>query len=456
MSASRLPRHAAACACVLVAGCASYAPAPVDPLQVLRDLERASPSSVAPVGTSIVIADGFSALEAAAVAVYLQPELRALRAEVGVTRAELVEAGLLPDPTIGWEAGNVVADFITDRKSTANSYLAGGYLSWDVPRPGEIDSREGVARARIDETRAALFAAEWRLVRDVQQAWLRLAAARAALDLNLTQAQVAQRTRDLVDAARNMGEATGVQVTLADVALARIETARAGMVLEEVESRQALLGLMGLPPTTPLTLQDAAAALDRPPPPPNERPEALAEAALGQRPDLRELEARYQQAEERLRYEVARQWPQLSIGSGIGVQVPIFSRFNAPAIETARRARDASRERLVTAVHEVRRSVHLAHATWVQADARVAALRERLLPRLEEALRLTRAAQAAGEVTPLEILTAQAQLLEVEREVLEARARRASARVELDAAAGVLSPVPGGHPEDAHRAEEHP
>lgn len=441
-------RYAGIALCLLVSGCATYEPAPVDPRVVLEALERASPRSVTSAGAAVELADGMSPLEAAAIAVHLQPQLRALRAEVGVTAAELVQAGLLPDPSIGWEAGNVIADFITDRKSTSNSYLAGGYLSWDVPRPGEIDAREGVARARVDEARAVLFAAEWRLVREVRLAWLRLAAARAALELNRAQADVARRTRALVDAARNIGEATSVQAALADVALARVEAARSGLTLEEVEGMHALLGLMGLPPSTPLVLQDAAAALD-PAPPPTQSPERLTAAALARRPDLRELEARYQQAEETLRYEVARQWPEISIGTGIGIRLPIFSRFNAPAIETARRARDAARERLVSVVHELRRSVHLAHATWSQADARAATLKERLLPALEEAVRLTRAAQAAGEVSPLEILTAQAQLLEVEREVLDARVRRASALVDLEAAAGVLLPTPGGHPDDA-------
>lgn len=39
---------------------------------------------------------------------------------------------------------------------------------------------------------------------------------------------------------------------------------------------------------------------------------------------------------------------------------------------------------------------------------------------------------------------------------LEDGVRRASARVDLDAAAGVLAPAPGGHPDDAKSAAEDP
>ena len=43
-----------------------------------------------------------------------------VRAEVGVARAQLVEAGLLPDPTIRWECGNVVARLLTHPEAGAD------------------------------------------------------------------------------------------------------------------------------------------------------------------------------------------------------------------------------------------------------------------------------------------------------------------------------------------------
>lgn len=445
----------------LLCSCVGYEPAPVDPSGLLGELERlqladqAPAASVATIGSARVTfdpADGVSPVEAAAISVHLNPALRALRAEVGVARAELVQAGLLPDPVIGWEAMNNVADFITDRKSSANSYIAGLNLSWDVPRPGEIDAKEGVARARIAEVRAALIRGEWALVRDVYLGFARLAAAQAALALNAEQDVVTTSSLDFFQRARAAGAATAIEERLAAVLRDQVRSDRMRLELEEAQARQGLLALMGLPPQQPLLLQDPLGLLD-PPLPGAMDPVQLARDAIDRRPDLRQLMAQYQQAEHQLRLEVRRQFPQISIGSGIAIQLPIFSEFNGPAIDTARLARSAAAERVRAVVHEVRRDVHLSYASLVRAEAQVAFNQNQLGPTLEELLRLTRAAVAAGEVTPLEILTAQNQRITIQLDILGARLRRAELWIELLSASGQLLPT---HPRDDQDEEEDP
>ncbi len=437
----------ASMAAILLGGCSSAPSDVLDSAATLRALEGIqvgpAPASLARVSTITVTFDpndGLDVTEAAALALHLHPRLRAVRAEIGVARAELVEAGLLPDPTLGWESGNVFADFITDRKSTANSYIAGLTLSWDVPRPGEIAAREAAAAGRIEEARALLLQAEWELVRDVRLACVRLAAAEAGLALNADQTQIAERTVSFFGDARRLGAATAIQDRLASVAAARIFADQARLDLEATDARQTLLALLGLPPRTPLVLQGGAALLD--PAPQEGDAEALVIEALGHRPDLVALAAQHAQAEARLRLEEAGRWPQLSIGSGIGIELPFFSRFNAPAVETARRARAVARMRFEAAVHDVRRDVHAAHARLRLSSALVRRLVETLVPAVDESLRLTRLAVEAGEFTAFEVLTAQTQALDAQTELLGARARQAEARVALDAASGRLTPTP--------------
>lgn len=434
-------------ACALVSGCSSAPDDVLDASETLRALESIQlqpvPAELARVSTtSVTFApdDGLNVLEASALALHLHPRLRAVRAEIGVAQAELVVAGLLPDPTIGWESGNVVADFITDRKSTANSYIAGLTLSWDVPRPGEIGAREAAAQGRIAEARALLLQAEWELVRDVRVACVRLAAAEAGLALNADQSRLAERTLSFFGQARQMGEATAIQARIATVAAARIQADQARLELEVMDARLALLALLGLPPRAPLVLQDGGALLD-PAPIPGEV-EALVVEALSKRPDLAALAAQHQQAEARLRLEEAGRWPQLSIGSGIGIELPFFSRFNAPAVEAARRGREVARLRFEAAVHDLRRDVHASHAQARLSAALVRRLEETLVPAVEESLRLTRLAVEAGEFTAFEVLTAQTQALEAQTELLAARTRRAEAQVALEAATGRLTPTP--------------
>lgn len=430
---------------LLISGCTSYEPEPVSARQLLDELDRvrveAIPqASIAPVGSrAIDLSDGLDVLEASAVAIHLNPTIRAARAEVGVTRAQLVEAGLLPDPVVGWDAMNVVADFTTDGKSSANSYVAGVSVAWDVPRPGEIDAREGVARAQVRGSLAQVLRAEWELVRDVHRAFVRLAAAQANLAVNAELVAVTSTTIDYFESARVAGTATAVQSRLASVERDRVRSDRIRLEQEEVAARLDLLGLLGLPPDTPLVLQDPSTALDPVIPAALDVRSFMLDATT-RRPDLRELAAQYERAEESLRLEVAQQFPQLTIGSGLAVQLPFFSRFNQPAIETARRERTVAAERLRAAVHEARLQVHRAHATVQRAEAQVAFNQNELGPGLEELMRLTRVTLEAGEVTPLELLTVQGQTIAARTEFLAARQRRAEAWIDLQAASGRLLP----------------
>lgn len=436
--------------------CTTYEAAPLAPFDMLRQLNAirldAAPAGIAAIGTATRFdaSDGLSVAEAAGVALHLNPRLRAGRAEIGVARAQLVEAGLLPDPVVGWDAMNVVADFMVERKSGFNSYIAGASVVWEVPRPGEIDAREGVARGRVGEARAALLRAEWELVRQVHLAFVRLAVVQASRELNAEQLAIAERTLEYFQRARGAGVATALQVELASVARDRVRADRVRIGLEEVAARQSTLALLGLPPEAPLSLQ-APRELLAAPHSTVEDVSVLTEAAVTRRPDLAEVAAQYQQAEEALRLEVTRQWPQVWVGTGISISLPFFTRFNAPAIETARRAREVGRERFFAALHDVRREVHLARAALLGAAERVEVFTQRLLPGLDSTLRLTRASLEAGEVTPLEILTAQAQVIATQLEFLDARQRMAEARIELEAAAGALLPsgaTPAGGEED--------
>jgi cobalt-zinc-cadmium efflux system outer membrane protein len=436
-------------------GCASAPDDVLDAAATLRTLEGLTlaappPASLARVTTTSVAfdpSDGLDSTETSALALHLHPRLRALREEVGVARAELVEAGLLPDPTIGWESGNVVADFITDRKSSANSYIAGLTLAWDVPRPGEIGAREAAAAGRIQEARALLLQAEWELVRDVRLACVRLAAAEAGLALNAEQTRVAESTSARFVEAQRLGATTAIQTRLAAVAAARVFADQVRIELEATEARQALLALLGLPPRTPFVLQGGAALLEAAAPDAaRDDLDALVALALKRRPDLAALAAQHAQAEAGLRLEEAGRWPQVSIGSGVGVELPFFSRFNAPAVETARRARLAARLRYEAAVHDVRRDVHTAHARLRLSAALVQRLQDTLVPAVADALRLTRLAVEAGEFTAFEVLTAQTQTLEAQTELLGARVRQAEARVGLESAAGRLTPTPEASP----------
>ena len=425
-------------------GCSSYEPRPLEPRELLDDLRQVrldalSPSALAPITSAFEPSDGLTRVEASAVAARLNPRLRALRAAVGVAESRLIQAGLLPDPVLSWDAMDAAAGAIAEGKAESASWLAGFGLSWQVPRPDEIDAREGVARADLRASAVQLVEAEWSLVRDAQLAYVRLLVARASVAQTERLASVARRALAFFERARASGAATGLEEALARTAALSVGADVARARNEEERAAMALNALLGLPPDARFALQDRLEDL----PPARDleaRPGPLVEAALRERPDLQAARAGYQRAEEQLRLEVARQWPQLQIGTGISLQLPVFSRFNHPGVAAAQRARDAARARVLAATHGLRASIHLALARARQAGSLLELYRRQLGPQVEASLRLAERAFAAREVTPLEILTAQRQVLETQARYLAARREWAQARIRLDSACGRLLP----------------
>jgi len=208
--------------------CATYEAAPLDPTAILSGLRGLSvPDSLpaegpAPAdefsdqlerGTARAFdaSNGLSVVELIALGVTFNPGLAAARAEVDVAGAQLVQAGLLPDPTVGWD-------------------LNEGNLQVALPilRPDERDAREEMAEGRIDQAKWELLRDEWRLARDVNLATLELLGVREQVVLNAELERVAEHTQEFFDRAQSLGAATGLERELAAIQAAdtRLRTVR--------------------------------------------------------------------------------------------------------------------------------------------------------------------------------------------------------------------------------------
>ena len=416
-------------------GCVSYEPAPVDLAEILRDLEALqwTPSEIA--GSSDAV--GATPERLAAFAVTHNPSLRAVRSDIDVAEALLVEAGLLADPGIGWDGMDALASQIVDNTATSVDFLSGFGLSITIPRPGELDAKEGAARWRAEEVRRRVTRAEWTLARDVFVACEDVLEAERLLAQNQTLVQVAETTRDYFERARGAGAATAIQDNLASGDLLAIRAERIRLESRLRKARHRLNALLGLPPSllVPIvpTSEHGTAPNDA-----SFEPEALVERSLSLRPDLAELLAAYQAAEERVRIEVARQFPRLSIGTGIWLVPGFFSDFNRPAIETARARREALRRKVAARLHEARREIHDAHAAVEESRRELGFLQAELLPNAEESRRLIGEAFDEGEVTLLEILSVHRDLVRARTRTTEVRAELERRRWRLAAASGTL------------------
>ncbi len=430
-SLSSRPRHRSALRrlprlCLLataLAGCASYEARPVHPqaiLDSLREPEWPVPEAEgeeALAGSVFDPTDGLSADEAAALAVMLNPGFRAQRAEAGIALAQLVEAGLWKDPAFGWDA----MDWLVE--ASRDNALSGLGFRLPLPRPDEIPAREARAQGRVEEVRWKILERAWRLEREVQLAFLDVLGAEARRDLNTRLQGTAARTSAFFADALAAGAATALQVNLARLELAEVQRAGKSLDFELQEARLRLNRLLGLPPETQWKLQAPArpfAVQERIP-----DPAALTKKALDQRPDLQELLALHAQAEADLRLAVARQWPELAVGSGFDLILPLLTRFNQPAIETARLKRERIAREVKAAIHELRGEVYEAVKRFEAAQEQTTFFEEVVDQRVEETLQLTEESLQQGQATLLEILRAQRQALDARQGYLESRIQRA-------------------------------
>ncbi len=434
-------RHVPFLAAFLLSSCFTYDADPQDRMQILAELQRVELPRQAVHGPSAEDLDvGWTSVQASSWAITHNPMLAAARREMGIAEAELVEAGLLPEPELSWDAMDAIATRVTGDTPKSVDYISGLGLSWRLPRPGEVSSKVGIAEARKEEVRQRILEAEWALVRVVHRAWIAVVGAKSRLELNAKVLETAKKIADFFEEARNVRGATALQANLAAIEHAALIQARVRLQGELRLARQQLNAALGLRPDTKIPMRAAGHPFDEPAADANETADAetLTEEALHRRPDLEALFARYQALEENLRLEIARQWPEIAIGTGIALVLPIFSSFNAPAVRTAAARRERMAQRLRAAVHGLRAEVHAAVARFETERQQVQAYRSTLLPRIKENLRLTEAAFRAREVTLVEILTAQRQSLDTQRSYLEARIRKAEARLMMDTATGAV------------------
>ena len=433
------PAHLVWALVALTTGCATYRPAPIEPLEVLNVLEDVEWSADAPFAEGPEELSGGPLVgprELASFAVSTNPELAAARAEVGVRGALLVEAGLLPDPELGWDAMNNVASLTVDGTSSPVDTISGLGLMFPLLRPGERDARVGVAEWQVEEARRRVAAAEWSLTQRVHVAYEEVRAAEILLSQTLALAELAASTNDYFKRARDAGAATAIQ---ANLALGEFQAIRLDGVRAEVrvrESRQALNGLLGLPPTAELPIG--------PGPDPSEH-EALRFSAaeltahaVESRPDLAALLAGYQAVDEAVRLAVSKQYPQFAVGTGISLTLPFFSKFGRPEMRTAIARRERLSREFTAAVHAAREEIAAAYMLLEYAERELQLVEDELLPNAEESLELSREAFRAGEVTLLETLALQRALLEARTRHTEARAERSKRAWTVLAASGWL------------------
>ena len=434
-----------------LAGCASYAP---KPLPERIDLPR-SASAISVDAASLPFRDlathvfdpanGLDMTEVAMLAVANNPQLRQMRDELGIARAQAFAAGLLPDPQLG---------LASDHPTNGTAGNTNGFSvnpGYDVTALLLRSSRVGAADANLRRVNLELLWQEWQVVGRARLLFTRLRAQQALLDQARAERKLLAERYRSSHAALAEGDVS-LTVASADLAaLQQVERRSNELERSRLQDHAKLDRLLGLAADAPLDLvgEPMAAPIDA------QRLRADLEQRLRQRPDLRALRAGYRSQEEKFRGAVLAQFPALnigltrardtsglySVGFGLSLSLPIFNanRGNiAIARATRRKLYDEYRDRVDNATGEV--AVALKNLPLLQAQLRRSQHGEATL---EAVARRAEAAYLAGNLAAPDYVRLQTAALDKRSEVIELKEALMEQRIALETLLGPDLPERG-------------
>ncbi len=291
----------------------------------------------------IDLADGLSADEAAIVAVLANPDLRAIRDQRALASAQLLDAGLLPDPILSLSRDVPVGG---NDQGTTPAYSA--QVSMDLTSLLTRGLRKRAAKAAQQSVDLDVAWQEWQVAEAAKVSVYRLSALDPLVDLTEQWVVALDENVRALERSADVGGAS-----LGDLASARAALdagQRNALTLRQAQKRerQLLNSLLGLPPPSRILLERARVkrtwnAL------PSE--EDLAHG-LDRRLDLVALEKGYESEDAKYRLAIWSQFPSIGIslsrardtsnvlthGMGVALSLPIFNRGQGlVAVESATR-----------------------------------------------------------------------------------------------------------------------
>lgn len=373
------------------------------------------------------------------IALLSNPALQATYEDLSIGQADLVQAGLLQNPSLGAGIAFPVAGSATTG--------VGVSISQDFLGIFTLAARKKLARIELRATELRVGDVVLRTAFEVEEAYYRLAAAEQARDLRRTLLAIAEATTTLARAQHDAGNINDLDLASQEAALEQlvadgVRTDAAVVVAEESLAR--LLAVSG-------EVLERLLPAKLPPLPPSEpAPENLEAIALGRRLDVaavREDEAAGAQA---LGLATRFRWlggtsvgatydhsPEgfTTVGPTVGLEVPIFDQKQATIARLAARVR-AARAR-TTAVEQTARSE--ARVAWSRLTAtRTVALRYAnvVVPLRERIVSLAQEQYNAMLLGTPQLLQAKQAELTADLELIEAVRDYWIARADLERVTG--------------------
>ena len=393
-----------------------------------------------------LLGDGLTAHEAVQICLLNNPKLQSAFFDVGMARANVVQSGLLSNPSLGVSfrlpAGGGLANF-----------EAG--LAQNIADLWQIPSRTRAAERSLDRVILQLAHDAGVFATKVKTAYHRAVAADRKLAIARENLDIVRRLLGLTLARQEAGVGTEVDVNLSRSELREVELVVRSTTLAVYEFRSALVTLLGL-----ATAPDELELADPLPEPPEWTltRERLLETARVWRLDLRAARRAVEEAAARVEYQRRRVFPSLELGlelergergrsqgrdllaetisSSVAAGAPTFPGFDAggdggtdfiigPSISLELPIFDQNQAGIATAEYayvqsiklldsmdlEVMQETRLVHERARSAWDTARFYRDRVVPLRDTNLQLAHEAYKAGKASFLSVLEAQRTLL---------------------------------------------
>lgn len=428
----------------VVGGCASLDPKPDinRAASTIGERSGVTPEWTEPWEASLTTWDGHSPLkveQALAMALRNNREIRAEVEQIAASRADLVQAGLLPNPVLG-----LTLRFPFDPVSGGSFVGAQLVQSFTALwlRGGKIRA----ADARLNQTVLDVSEKALSLVAEVKASHTRIAFGQRAVALAEQNLATIQKSIDSLDARVRGGEGTTLDVNRARQQLAKAEAERVVVMRELAKERRRMLELIGFAAENADWAVDEGALVS----PPQMLDEATVIAlaglqrldvaasrsvALAQSADL-SVEQRSRLRDLGLGADFERsESGDKSVGPVVELAIPIFDTNEAQI------AKAGSLARAALATHEAvtQRAVREARVAWIELDSAsrlVEQYRTTVLALSERNLTLAEAALKAGQADVTVLLDAQREVIEARRTLNDLERDSQLARVALEEAVG--------------------
>jgi cobalt-zinc-cadmium efflux system outer membrane protein len=365
----------------------------------------------------VILEDGLSEEESVAIALWNNPQLQVDLAELGFARADLIEAGMIPNPIFSFL-------FPLGPKQMEFSLSFAIDVIWQRPRR--------VAAAKLNTERVAenLVNHGLAMVRNVYVSFADLNMAMKRLEIIGDETKLDSEIAEIASVRTQVGDISELEETAFQLAASRTReasiSARRDMEIQKIR----FLTLLGLISTqSDIPINPAPVSLSNIP-----ETELLVKTGLACRPDLRAAEIEIEMAGEKLGWEKSKVFDLTTIldanargtngfemGPGVNFEIPLFY-FNQGGKTRARTEIQRAANNYLVMQQFIRAEILETYEGYMAARESYEFLVNDMLPQAEQTRENGETAYLSGEISYLEFMVFSRQLLQTRLRTVEAEA----------------------------------